>query len=339
MLVISLLISASVGFGFCLSSATAAMICPDWQYPHCGTSSSIQASWTGCVPSADSPSMVVTALPATADAGMLHERVAWPSIRTVQAPHWAMPQPYLVPVSFKESRSTHSNGVSGSTSAVCAIPLTIREIDISLPPMLRARAARSAGPAAPDGAGRSYDANTARSSQSACLPTALGLPQKRISARPAGSSWTDSTSANADYKIGRAAGRGAKTLEWLWNDVDIGAERIDLGRAGWLFTRKRGGSDVDRIAIAREAAEDRGAVRGRRNRGRASGRGGGSGAGAGAPGRARPARSGDRDAVLDARPMVAPSVPRSVSPVWIAAVPLSSATAQHGDGARTEAVH
>ena len=62
--------------------------------------------------------MVVTALPATADAGTLQERIAWPSIRTVQAPHWAMPQPNLVPVSLSESRSTHSNGVSGSTSAV-----------------------------------------------------------------------------------------------------------------------------------------------------------------------------------------------------------------------------
>jgi hypothetical protein len=51
------------------------MICPDWQYPHCGTSSSIHASCTGCVPSADSPSMVVIGLPATADAATLHDLV------------------------------------------------------------------------------------------------------------------------------------------------------------------------------------------------------------------------------------------------------------------------
>src|ERR1700688_760506 len=147
MLVISRLISASVGLGFCLSRATAAMICPDWQYPHWGTSSSIHANWTGCVPSADSPSMVVTVLPATADAAMLHDRVAWPSMRTVQAPHWAMPQPYLVPVSFNESRRTHSSGVSGSTSAVCAIPLTISEIDMPLPPMLASKCALTCDPA------------------------------------------------------------------------------------------------------------------------------------------------------------------------------------------------
>ncbi|MCY1543555.1 hypothetical protein D9M68_793770 [compost metagenome] len=35
---------------------------------------------------------------------------------TVQAPHIAMPQPNLVPVSCKVSRSTHSNGVSAATS-------------------------------------------------------------------------------------------------------------------------------------------------------------------------------------------------------------------------------
>ncbi len=42
-----------------------------------------------------------------------HERVAWPSISTVQAPHCAIPQPYLVPVIPSVSRKTHSSGVSG----------------------------------------------------------------------------------------------------------------------------------------------------------------------------------------------------------------------------------
>src|SRR5689334_1056999 len=35
-----------------------------------------------------------------------------------------MPQPNLVPVSLRSSRSTHSSGVSGSTSTVTALPLT-----------------------------------------------------------------------------------------------------------------------------------------------------------------------------------------------------------------------
>ena len=42
--------------------------------------------------------MVVIFLAPTALSGTWQERVATPSICTVQAPHWAMPQPYLVPV-------------------------------------------------------------------------------------------------------------------------------------------------------------------------------------------------------------------------------------------------
>jgi serine acetyltransferase len=34
---IALSTSASVGRGFFLRNATAVMIWPDWQYPHCGT--------------------------------------------------------------------------------------------------------------------------------------------------------------------------------------------------------------------------------------------------------------------------------------------------------------
>jgi len=67
--------------------------------------------------------MVVTVLPATADSGVTQERVARPSTCTVQAPHWAMPQPNLVPVMPNCSRMTHRSGMSGSTSTVEALPL------------------------------------------------------------------------------------------------------------------------------------------------------------------------------------------------------------------------
>jgi nicotinamidase-related amidase len=43
--------------------------------------------------------MVVICLAPTVPTGTWQERVATPSMCTVQAPHWAMPQPYLVPVS------------------------------------------------------------------------------------------------------------------------------------------------------------------------------------------------------------------------------------------------
>src|SRR5690606_42073759 len=49
--------------------------------------------------------------------GVLQERMGLPLTCTVQAPQSAMPQPNLVPVSFSSSRSTQSNGVSGSTSS------------------------------------------------------------------------------------------------------------------------------------------------------------------------------------------------------------------------------
>jgi hypothetical protein len=45
-----------------------------------------------------SPSMVVSCWPCSEDTGVTQERVASPSIRTVHAPHSAVPQPNLVPV-------------------------------------------------------------------------------------------------------------------------------------------------------------------------------------------------------------------------------------------------
>src|SRR5258708_18869375 len=119
-------ISASVGLAFFESSAAADMICPHWQYPHCGTSSSIQACCTGWLPSAESPSMVVTFFPATLEIAVMQERVASPLIWTVQAPQSAMPQPNFVPVMFSVSRSTQSSGMSGLTATVWDLPFKVK---------------------------------------------------------------------------------------------------------------------------------------------------------------------------------------------------------------------
>ena len=67
--------------------------------------------------------MVVT-LPVTADAGITQERTGLPSMCTVQAPHIAMPQPYLVPVIPSSSRNTQSSGMSSSTFTLTCFPLT-----------------------------------------------------------------------------------------------------------------------------------------------------------------------------------------------------------------------
>jgi hypothetical protein len=65
----------------------------------------------------------------TVETGRTQLRVGTPSMCTVQAPHCAMPQPYLVPVSPSCSRSTHSSGVSSSTSNSRTVPLTFSHVE------------------------------------------------------------------------------------------------------------------------------------------------------------------------------------------------------------------
>src|ERR1700733_4407056 len=127
-------ISVSVGFKFSPSSTAALIICPDWQYPHCGTSISIQAFCKGCVRFSESPSMVVTCLPSTRETGATQDRIALPSRCTVQAPQSAIPHPNFVPVIPSESRNTQSNGVDGSTSTSTRFPFTKKLVINPLPP-------------------------------------------------------------------------------------------------------------------------------------------------------------------------------------------------------------
>ena len=106
----------SLGLDVFASSAAADMICPGWQYPHCGTCSAIHAFCSGCELSTESPSMVVIFFDATEETAVWHDRTAWPSRCTVHAPHSPIPQPYFVPVMLSLSRKTHKSGVSGATS-------------------------------------------------------------------------------------------------------------------------------------------------------------------------------------------------------------------------------
>src|SRR5579883_2146088 len=59
------------------------------------------------------------------ETGTEQERRTSPLMCTEQAPHCAMPQPYLVPVRPIFSRNTHRSGVSPSTFTVCALPLIV----------------------------------------------------------------------------------------------------------------------------------------------------------------------------------------------------------------------
>src|SRR6266571_5777229 len=62
-----------------------------------------------------SPSRVVMAPLAAADTGTEQERADLPSSSTVQAPHWASPQPNLGPFSSRSLRRTYRSGVSGAS--------------------------------------------------------------------------------------------------------------------------------------------------------------------------------------------------------------------------------
>jgi hypothetical protein len=58
--------------------------------------------------------MVMTKLPSMSPIRTRQLRTALPSIWTVQAPQWPVPQPNLLPVRLDASRSAQSSGVAGS---------------------------------------------------------------------------------------------------------------------------------------------------------------------------------------------------------------------------------
>src|ERR1700685_3694165 len=78
--------------------------------------------------------MVTTARVPTSPMASRHERTGLPPTCTVQTPHWAMPQPYLVPTRLRWSRSTHRSGMSSGASTSRDCPLIVRvSISLSLP--------------------------------------------------------------------------------------------------------------------------------------------------------------------------------------------------------------
>ena len=72
--------------------------------------------------------MVVIELPSAWTARQVHDRTATPSSRTVQAPHWLVSQPILVPVTPPRSRMKWTSSSRGSTSRWYRRPLMVRSI-------------------------------------------------------------------------------------------------------------------------------------------------------------------------------------------------------------------
>src|SRR3954447_15820308 len=83
--------------------------------------------------------------------GVLQERVALPSTRTVQAPQRPSPQPYLQPVRSRSSRRTLSRVRSASASRSRRAPLTCRCLTVAMKGSPRRG---GDGDKAPEGAGR-----------------------------------------------------------------------------------------------------------------------------------------------------------------------------------------
>src|ERR1043166_6011277 len=119
-------ISSRVGLGLAARSSAAFMIWPDWQYPHCGVSSTTHAFCNGCEELGDKPSMVTTLAPSAAETGVEQERTALPLRCTVHAPQKPAPQPYFVPVRPTWSRMTHRSGVFGSASTETRLSFSVK---------------------------------------------------------------------------------------------------------------------------------------------------------------------------------------------------------------------
>ena len=77
-------------------------------------------------PSRDRPARVVTDRPTALEAGVTHERTGSPLISTVQVPHWALPQPYLVPLTAKSCVNTASKEVLGSVGVCTGCPFKLK---------------------------------------------------------------------------------------------------------------------------------------------------------------------------------------------------------------------
>src|SRR3954453_1638122 len=125
-------ISVSEGSGLASSSARQVIIIPGVQKPHWSPCLSLKPCWIGSssVPLA-SPSTVRTWWPSAMTASTVQDLTGWPSSWTTHVPQFEVSQPQRVPVSLRSPRRKCTSSNRGSTSRVCATPLTVTVICMS----------------------------------------------------------------------------------------------------------------------------------------------------------------------------------------------------------------
>src|SRR6478736_924193 len=118
--------SSSVGSGFSSRYAVMVVRNPGVQNPHWRPWHSVNACCTGLIRPASGarPSTVVITWSWAVTANIRHERIGWPSTRTVQAPHTPCSQPTWVPVSSRSWRRKSERRRRAGTAAVRRTPLT-----------------------------------------------------------------------------------------------------------------------------------------------------------------------------------------------------------------------
>src|ERR1700676_4131354 len=99
--------------------------------PHCAPPHSRNAFCNGCNSASHArPSTVSIHEPSAWSTGTMQLFTSSPSKRTEHEPHSPSPQPSLVPVRRKSSRSTSSRRFIGGTHTVCEAPFTRKSIEV-----------------------------------------------------------------------------------------------------------------------------------------------------------------------------------------------------------------
>src|SRR6266542_87048 len=125
----ALAISSRLGSVFLERRDSACITIPGEQNPHWDAPEAMKQSAHSRRSSEGSPSWVVMVFPAARLAGWAHETTAFPSTRTVHAPHEPSgAQPSLTEVTPQPSRRSSSMVAPSRTSIDTAVPLSVKSI-------------------------------------------------------------------------------------------------------------------------------------------------------------------------------------------------------------------